>query len=478
MPPRAAYDHVVVISVDTLRSDVVNANPWKLWPRAYPSAAAPRTDGLDELAGEGAFFPRCITAAPYTSASHATYFTGCWPRHHGVFEFFNRKLASPTLFTLARRAGYPTIFKVDFPIILGPLLGFDRDVDHYIVEDDAEFLGAVAGLPRAFSFAHFGGLHVPYGFHNLRYGGQDYERKVEALEAEIGGLTDAFVDQVVETYREGRDLELLLRYKRAVLAHYARGDFAKLFALYLEGADYFFRRRFDPFLRALRQSLAGRRHLIVVFGDHGHDFDAESCGHFSSLAEGVLRVPLIIAGTDIPHAIHADRIRSVDLAPTLVELLGWPSAARRRMDGASLAPAIVNREPYPVRAACAQTYASEIAAFVDFQQRVLAGGTAVAPRNLLHKEVVYDGALRLVRQHHEFAAYGAGLVKCEPRITLEAEDGNDGWRPCDADVTRAGLEAMLDTYNATGRLLEVGIRYNGSTAASIAASQVEVKNSP
>lgn len=136
------YDKVIFVSLDTFRSDMMVSNPFPLWPEKYSIGSRPASSMLDDITARAAYFPNCISAAPYTSASHATFFTGLWPHHHGVYEFFNRGLARDTVFTLGRRLGYKTVFKVDFPIILGHHLGFDRDIDHYMVEEDEPFLKA------------------------------------------------------------------------------------------------------------------------------------------------------------------------------------------------------------------------------------------------------------------------------------------------------------------------------------------------
>src|SRR4051812_43244677 len=97
------YEHIVFVSIDTLRSDCINANPLRMWPVKYPHLAMPDTSILDEMVARGCFFANCVSAAPYTSASHATIFNGKWPLRHGVFEFFNRKLRGETIFTSSRR---------------------------------------------------------------------------------------------------------------------------------------------------------------------------------------------------------------------------------------------------------------------------------------------------------------------------------------------------------------------------------------
>ena len=80
----------------------------------------------------GTYYNNCFSAAPYTSASHAAYFTGLWPRHNGIYEFFNRKLIASTIFEHAKNQGYITIFQTDFPVILGKYLGFTTGIDHFL----------------------------------------------------------------------------------------------------------------------------------------------------------------------------------------------------------------------------------------------------------------------------------------------------------------------------------------------------------
>lgn len=445
------YDAVVLISLDTLRADAVGASPLPLWPAHYglEPRPRPRTDALDRLARAGAFFANTVAAAPYTSASHGTFFTGRWPLRHGAHEFFNRALRVPTVFTYARAAGWRTALKTDFPIILGRHLGFDRDVDHYLVEDDAGFLELARRARPFLGVAHFGGLHIPYGFHNLRFGGEEYRRAVDELEAQVDEAFHIPGDQLVESYRDQDDLALLLRYKRVVEYHYSRAHYTRLFELYLDGVERFMRRRFDPFLDELLDALSDARALLVVFGDHGEEYDVESYGHHNSLAEGVARVPLIFHGEGVVPRTHTERIRAVDVLPTLLERL-WPDAAGE-LDGASLAPSVWGAEPYPLRRAFCQAYTSDTAEFVAFQKRLLAEGASPGPlRHVRYKEAVYDGRFKLTRQDFHYTGAGGifGLQPCERRTRCERFDEQQRPRPwSDARLERE-LGSQLDAYNA------------------------------
>lgn len=443
------YDHVILISLDTLRSDVLATTPDKEWPEKYGPMRAPDTAIIDQIAAEGAFFPNCLAAAPYTSASHASYFTGRFPLRHGVFEFFNRRLSAPTLFTLARRREFRVRFKVDFPVILGSFLGFDQDVDDYIVEDDGAWLARFRqSSARSIDFVHFGGLHIPYGFHNLRFGGRDYVEKVEALERELGidGSVD-LTDQLVETYRTQDDLTLLLRYKRIVQHCYHARAFGRLFELYLEGAEYFFRRRFTAFWKELTAALQGTRSLVVIFGDHGEEYDEESYGHFNTVAEGVLRVPLIFWGDGIPRGRHLSRVRAVDLLPTLLELLGWPQEVGGALDGISLASVILSNAASREQPSFAQAYVANADEFVRFQRRAMDLGQVEGELpHVLHREVVYDGGLKLVRKNFDWTL-GDVFRAIAPRRQLWRRSGAR-WMVFHNEEAEMALERRLDDYNA------------------------------
>jgi len=422
------FDHVVLISLDTLRADGIAANPLRLWESKYgPIAPRPRTDAIDDLVREGCLFANAITAAPYTSASHATYLTGEWPLRHGVYEFFNRRLTSRTVFARARAAGYRTVLKSDFPLILGPHLGFTDDVDEFIVEGDEEVLSRLDPSRPSFSLIHFGGLHIPYGFHNLRYGKDDYARTVEALERGMDAREGFIGDRLVETYRDPADLAMLLRYKREIQRRYEDGRYAEIFALYLGGIEYFMRTRFSPFLSALRARFAGTNTLYVLFGDHGEEYDENSYGHFNSLAEGVLRVPVVFFGDGVARGIHTSRIRTVDVGTTIQSLV-FGHEATNGLDGVDLSRTVEAGDPYAVHEAFAQAYTSDTDAFVAFQTQMLATGRKPGQlRHVCYAESAYLGPFKLTRQRFKYLE-DAGrwrLHACEPILTLELF-GQDG----------------------------------------------------
>jgi hypothetical protein len=397
--------------------------------------------------GRGTFLANTVSAAPYTSASHGAIFSGRYPLHSGLHELYNGDLRRPTIFTHGREAGCRTVMKVDFPFILGHDLGFARDVDDYLVEDDDAFIDAVAAAPSSVSLAHFGGVHVPYGFHSLRFGGDAYREKLAAIEAEIADSTPYPVDQLFEGERDEEDSRLLLRYKRVVQALYAEGAYERLFELYLEGIEHFLAARFAPWLDRLLDRLAGRRVLLVVFGDHGEEWDEVSNGHFNTLAEGVLRVPVILVGDGVGTRTVLSRTRTVDVTPTVLDLAGLgPPAAD--VDGRSLVD-LLEGGSLPDLPALAQAHVPDTPDFVRHQAKQLAGGGRGPLDHVFLAEASYLDDRRLVRTHHEFRDSFSRIVPA-PGEVVERFDEHQV-PTVDDEAPREDLRAALDAYAASAR---------------------------
>lgn len=445
------YDHVVLISIDTLRSDALGVHPHPLWPHKYQNIRPVRTTALDELAGRGAYFPNVISAAPYTAAAHGAIFTGQYPLHNGVHEFYNGSLRAPSVFTYGRRDGRTTVLKTDFPIILGNELGFTRDIDTYVVEQDDDFIDAVAGSESTVACAHFGAVHSPYGFHNLAFGGDAYRRKVTELEE---GLPRdlPFGDLLVESYRDREDTELLVRYKRAIAYLHSQGEYDRLFQLYLDGVEHFLKTRFGPFVERLTQRVAesGKRMLLAVFADHGEEFDDRTNGHFNSMAEAVLRVPLIIVGDGVEPATHTSRIRTVDIAPTILDLAGIPAAMTGVFDGRSLASVARGTDKLGDDApALAEAYTSELQDFVAYQQRQLSGRHPGPLEHFLVGHSAYLGDRRVVRLTRQYSQW---FLKTDPADLTWVERFDDAGVPRPEPGADPGpLLALLDDYRTALR---------------------------
>lgn len=401
--------HIILVSIDTLRADCINASPRaKEYLNKYQTKITLGTDSLDKILNSGLYFNNCFSAAPYTSASHAAYFTGMWSLHNGIYEFFNRRLIQPTIFQHAKGQGYITIFQTDFPVILGQSLGFTNGIDHYFIEDENTAFKTLVKNSRnnTLSFFHFGGMHYPYGFHTLKFGGKDYINKVYSLEKKYHIFSkerQELDDVLTETFRDKKDTELLLRYKYIIFEKlYKQRMYNDLFDLYLEGVNYFLEHRFKKFVSGIKDFVDKNNAILFIFSDHGEEWDAYSEGHHNTLSDNVLRVPLIVYGKQIKPRIEERLIRTIDLAPTIIDLL--PHRIRTNMDGFKLNIFDSDRSVNKVKYAISQVYTSIATKkqIANYQNMSIKKTKAVKPLNTyLSGEAIRTEDRKFVVYYHK-----------------------------------------------------------------------------
>jgi len=328
-PAPAVPPSLVLITIDTLRAD-------HLGLYGYPRDTSPR---LDAFAREARVFSRCYSQSATTGASHATIFTSLPPTRHGVFANRHRFPAQlPSLMSALRSRGYETAAFVS-SATLNRTTGLDRSFDHF---DDrvttrevtrrqrgerpaADTLAAaaayVASRPRtrpSFLWIHLIDPHGPY------QAPEDPDRFVTAGSAASTAprlLPIAASDWVMGEIPAYQALDG----RRDPAFYVARYDAEVRYADEHLGA----------FFDDLRQLGLFDDTLIAVTADHGETLDDP--GHKRYFAHGaityeeVVRVPLLVRearGATRLRALDAERpVALVDLAPTLLDLLGQPVPA-------------------------------------------------------------------------------------------------------------------------------------------------------
>jgi len=288
--------NLVLVTIDTLRADRLGA---------YGSRDV-ATPHLDRIAREGALFPQAAVAVPLTRPSHATILTGLDPAEHGLRDNVSPPLdpGIPTLATILKGAGFETAGFVS-AVVLSSQSGLHRGFDLYsdrfeLGGDDARFLNSIQrrgdeptrevvswlearrGDARFFAWLHLYDPHDPYDPpepYARQYADRPYDGEV------------AFSDELV-----GRVLEALDRLSR----------------------------RDDT--------------LVVVTSDHGEGLgEHRENTHGFFVYQSTLRVPLLVRGPGVLAGVRpAVTARSVDLFPTVLDLLGLDAPADRRPRGRSL----------------------------------------------------------------------------------------------------------------------------------------------
>jgi arylsulfatase A-like enzyme len=358
--PAKAPRNLLIVSFDTLRANrlgVYGNHDWDVSP-------SPRAD---LLASHGVTFGSVMATRGQTHPSLASMITGKYPITTGLRE--NALTLPPqhlTLFQLLQRAGFHTgIFLANFDagdardewIFRGADVAGDGFQGRFSVESHAQSryqeawderveraagafldgLGRAGGESRPFAlWVHFYDLHRPYNPPAAwvgRYGVSDGLPEVlRAPGPDSGGELDAFLDEITLGERPVPAAEL----------QRIRG----LYDGTLSATDARLGRLLDKLAATGRLDDT----VIVFTADHGEElFDHNRYFfHGNSVHQGVLRLPLVIAGPGLPAGARVDApVQNIDIAPTVLDLLGLPPAPD--MEGRSLAALLRGESRQPPR---------------------------------------------------------------------------------------------------------------------------------
>jgi len=295
LPSKPPAPDVFLITIDTLRADHVHCY-------GYANGSTP---ALDALAKDGVRFTSAFTPSPITNTSHASILTGLLPGSHGVTDFaVPLASAHPTIAELLKTRGYRTAAFIGAVILDSKSLapGFDRGFDFY------------DNFPEHSS--------TKSRWRRLERRGMDVVSHAENwLAKHPAGPHFLWV----HLYDPHDPYEPPAPYARIYKDHLYDGEIA-----YADSA-------LGHFVGYLKTSGKYQSSLIVVVGDHGEGLgEHREDTHGIYLYDSTTHVPLIVkladgkrAGTSI-----AAQVRTVDVAPTLLDLAG--AAAPAKSDGESL----------------------------------------------------------------------------------------------------------------------------------------------
>lgn len=325
--------NVVLVSIDTLRADHVHSYGYR----------RETTPNLDRLAAEGTRFTDCTTQSPYTLPSHVSIFSGQCPSVHGVQEagYAISSKRTPMLAKLLSRHGWRT-HAVTAGGYVSPVFGFADGFDAYSnidpLRDDSSphFAAMVQQQPDTISaelVREYGPGPVkewitehadePFFLFLHTYAVHDFDPPPGYLERFDEPMASDLVDvmpymdwrYITEHGISDEDLAQIVRHYDAALLYVDEviGDLLD----HLEG-------------EGLRDKT-----IVVVTSDHGKELvERGIIGHGVTLYEEMVRVPLIIAGPGVPNGVVHHPVMSIDLAPTILSLLGLPPDPR--MQGVDL----------------------------------------------------------------------------------------------------------------------------------------------
>ncbi|MFN0316545.1 MAG: sulfatase-like hydrolase/transferase [Burkholderiales bacterium] len=356
--------NVLMIGCDTLRADRLS----------HMGYHRPLTPFIDALARRGTSFASCYVPCARTAPSLLSILTGTWPHIHGVRDNFvsddETRLTVPALPELLRQRGYRTgavsdwcggdlgkfslgFEDLDLPsdqwnlryfIRQGPkdlrlfltLFTNNRFGKRFLPElyylagipmtrkigrDARRMLGRYAASSSPFFLNVFmSTAHPPFGsewpYHRF-FSDPDYRGESKfAMER----LTDPW--EIIKRQGEPRE----------------EFDLAQIIDLY-DGCVRNFDDEVARIVQYLRACDLEKNTIIVVYSDHGMEFfERGTWGQGNSvLTEASGKIPLVLADPRYTKGhICQNVVRSVDLAPTILDLLGVPIPPS--MNGVSLRP--------------------------------------------------------------------------------------------------------------------------------------------
>ncbi|WP_397382496.1 sulfatase-like hydrolase/transferase [Prosthecobacter sp.] len=365
--------NIVILGSDSLRADHLSCN-------GYHRLTSPN---IDRIAAKGVNFERCLTPIASTLESLTSMFSSQYPHTHGVRHMFPSRAMvdranqeAPSLGAELKRQGYDTAVIGDWCACgFNELpMGFEKiivsDFDNFrVYMSEVVFLHHQI-LPLFFD-NHVGHMLFPKLKSFANY-----------MTPEV--VTDQVIDRIKQRAGDRQPFLLFGYYSCTHLpyktpTHYAkmwtdpkydgphkhelalnvdefiggtdinekwsklpRKEVEQITALY-DGCVRMFDDSVGRVVAELEKQGLLDDTIILVTGDHGDDLFEPNCtfGHGTTFNGGdqANHVPAIfyVPGLEKPQR-HAQLSRTLDFAPTLLDLVGVP--AQPRFEGASLAPLI------------------------------------------------------------------------------------------------------------------------------------------
>ena len=362
--PAGNAANVLILAADSVRPDHLSA-------LGYGRATTPN---VDRLVGQGTLFDHALAPLARTTPSWLSVLTGRYPHHHGIRHMFPpralRAQSLPTLFRRAREAGYRTAVSSDYAGDFFSTFGLDIDqrvlpppltirtvFEREIVTRSPLALAWLSPLPERLRPSVFRYLMT----------GASAARIADEVEAALAGPRPFFVTAFFSTthvpfaapwpyyqrftsatyrgdHRFAYQASALADLTRANVPLAAR-DASQVVALY-DGALAAVDDAVGRIVAALDARGLDRNTLVVFLSDHGENLfepgQTTLHGKWFRGGDEANRVPLVLRGPGVPAGRRVSGVVSLtDLAPTLCDLLGWPSLPGA--DGRSLRPAIVGK---------------------------------------------------------------------------------------------------------------------------------------
>jgi len=301
----AEAPNIVFITVDTTRADRMG----------FLGNTHGLTPNLDLVARQGVVFENAYSQAPLTPVSHATIFTGTYPQFHTVTDFGHPlPTLLPYLPDILQKGGYHTAAFIG-SIILDPNASM------------------APGFDRGFGFFDAG----------FRIKRDRQESRYDSVERRAGDVVTHAISWLNKNRQSPFFIWVHLYDPHAPYDPPAPYD--KRFKDPYEGEIAYADASLGKLFTYLRQRGLYEHTLIVMMSDHGESLGAHGESmHGIFLYDETIHVPLLfkLPGEVLAHRRVSTRVRLVDVAPTLLNMLSLPLPPT--FQGESLVPLMKGTE--------------------------------------------------------------------------------------------------------------------------------------
>ena len=305
--PRAR--NVILVTVDTLRADVLGA---------YGGDA--RTPAIDELARSGWLFSQCYSASMLTNPAHASLMTSLYPRDHGVYDNESGiQDGARTLAVALARRGMQTGAVIGFAHLNPKVSNLGQGFEHGVLAERTErradstsrealtLIDSLDWHAPFFLWLHYTDPHAPYD------PPADHPPRPRAEAARI---------PMTQARRAATGIQRRHPWFRRVLNELATTE--ELRARYVAEVEVV-----DAGIATLVAGLRTRSLLddtaLVITADHGENLgEHELYFHHGGLYAPTVHVPLIVHAPGLSAGSFDAMVESVDVAPTVLDLVGVP----------------------------------------------------------------------------------------------------------------------------------------------------------
>jgi arylsulfatase A-like enzyme len=282
-------EKIILISVDA-------ADSRHLGLYGYYRKTSPN---IDLISNDGIWFKYCITPSNWTGTSLSSMFTSKYYTNLKVTKKgYTTPDRSPTLTKILKDNGFKTFIIREDNYRVNKLPEINRGVDKHILINDDELKtksakALISKHKKIFLFLHYSAPHAHYDIHDgvKIFGNSDvdkYDNELAYVDREIGRLI----------------------------------DFLKSKKLYQDT-------------------------LIIITSDHGEMFSHGYKYHGGSLYNPEIMVPLFFKGLGKKNSVFYQKVSSIDIFPTILNLLNIPPP--EDINGVSLLPLIYLNQYYRER---------------------------------------------------------------------------------------------------------------------------------